>query len=50
LRAAGNVPTREPRRMYITQRQSGFRFQIRVPTDLTALLRNSPLRINFGPH
>lgn len=35
--------------MHITPRQSGWRFQIRVPRDLEGVLGLSPIRLNLGP-
>lgn len=35
--------------MHLTYRPSGWRFQIRIPRDLEALIGTSPIRLNIGP-
>ncbi|WP_150497890.1 DUF6538 domain-containing protein [Roseibium aquae] len=34
---------------YLTQRSSGFRFQIRIPCDLESIYGKTPIRISLGP-
>lgn len=34
---------------YLTRRQSGFRFQIRIPCDLEGIYGKTPIRIALGP-
>lgn len=34
--------------MYLTRRDSGYRFQIRIPSDLSSRIGKSPLRVNLG--
>lgn len=35
--------------MHVTQRSSGWRFQIRVPRDVEAHFGSAPIRLNLGP-
>ncbi|PZN98007.1 MAG: hypothetical protein DCF30_15085 [Hyphomicrobiales bacterium] len=35
--------------MHLTYRPCGWRFQIRIPRDLEALIGTSPIRLNIGP-